>query len=624
MPTYEPGKIRIEILDAAGDPAADGPLVTIQSLDRSRELDRIGGISFTVPASDPRTQYIQAGRHYKVYHADLGYLGEFIHKSDSVAPGEKPTLRVEADDLLVELRHVSTLFNRQYDNQYLGAIVTSLLGLVSGWSGGTVDNVGYTTVEFQGESVLSAIVSLAKGGGAHYRMSSTARNLDFGEFGADSGVRLVGAPELSNRLGDAAELAIIDSISILEEGSGIINKLIPVGAGQGESKITLKWVQNEDVSYPVQTDTNPDGSTYYYIEDSTSQSAYGTIEGIYKRNDIRPLSNALGDLQNAADALYNAALSFLLDHKDPDTSYRISVQKLQSEVLPGETVRVVYRGMVEYEGSPYKYVDIDTDLTVLSITDKFGDDGSIQSSLEVSASGVRPVSDTGLVAEMHRDLQVVRGQIQPNMAYNKAGPYSEEIAVGNDVTIDFRIGAEVLFLHNCKLRFSTRPLRATATGAEAVTTHTHNSIVINRVTTASLTSNDKELWFHQNDEDIKFNSEDAGPSTHTKTSSGGGAHSHNMNYGIFDDSNYPQGIEIHINGTDRTSALGGTWAGSNAAVDVEVDISEYLKDGNGDVIQQTHEIVFKATGSGAGGSTNQGVIFAQIDALVTVQAIAVS
>jgi hypothetical protein len=96
-------------------------------------------------------------------------------------------------------------------------------------------------------------------------------------------------------------------------------------------------------------------------------------------------------------------------------------------------------------------------------------------------------------------------------------------------------------------------------------------------------------------------------------------HTHPMNYGVFEDSHYPQNISIYINGVDRTLALGGPWAPTDAAVEVEVDITEYLVNAVGG-LRQTHEIRFMVTG----GTNNQGSIDMQVDMLCTIQAIAVA
>jgi hypothetical protein len=648
---YDPGLIRIDITDAGGTRYGGGPLTTVLSLSRERKLDRIGEIRFPVPATDPRSAYLQIGRRYHIYHRILGDLGEFIHRDSALRPGQHPVLEIIADDLTRELAGVNCLFNRQFSNNYLGTIVTTLLELVAGWSAGTMENVGYTTVEFRGESVLNAIVELANSGGAHFRLGIVARTLDFGLFGSASGIRCVGADIIDPAMEDADELAIISSIEIASEGAGIVNRLIPFGAGEGESQLSLRWTTIADPSYPVHSGSNPDGSTYYYIEDVTSQAAYGLVVYPLVRSDIRPLTNSDVDMTNAANALYNAALAALLARKDPQVSYRMQVKKLVGSLRPGETVCVVYRGVVTHEGVAYKWLDLNSDLTVLSIKDNFAADGSITHELEVSASGLRPMDDTGIVTQMQRDMIVLQQHVQPSMTYHKVGPYERELAPSFDVQIPVRIGSEVLLLHHALLRFATKPLRATATGVASGGGSTQTSESGGGGTSGS-SGNHRHVMFSYIDDEAdpmterEYNALDGsdnlvavalktnqGTSLHTAGQASDHSHSlpahthnvtipshsHGLQYGIYDDTHYPQNITLWIDGVDRTAALGGPWALSDAAVGIEVEISTYLNNAAGG-LRQTHTITFKCSS----GSNNRGVIDAQVDMLCTIQAIAVT
>ena len=558
-------------------------------------------------------------------------------------------MEVQANDLLQEMVAANCLFNREYSNQYLGTIVTNLLTLVSSWSGGSVANVGYTSTEFQGESVLNAIMNLAQGGNAHFRMGTTPRTLDFGTFGAASGVRCVGVDVLGPELEDNGDLAIISGIAITEEGSPVVNRLIAFGAGDGEAQLNLSWATVTDPSYPVLNALNPDGSSYYYIEDAASQSSYGLVVAPYIRSDIRPLSNSDTDLTNAGNALYQVALAALLRIKDPVTTYSLTVAKLRETVLPGETVQVVFRGMATYDGTPYKYVDLDADMIVLSVKDTFGADGQITHALEVSASGFRASSDSGVVTQMHRDIEVIKARVQPSMSYNKVGPFRGDLVEsGYDAVMDVRIGAEVLLLNHAKLRFSTTPFRVRSGSVASGGGSTQSRASGGGSTQSSASGGGGSSGASGNHDHVMFSYQDDTPpattereyqcvgdvsayvylalktdqaeslktsgmsATHTHTVPAHThqvtvpahthqvtipAHTHPMNYGVFEDSHYPQNISIYINGVDRTTALGGPWALTDAAVNVELDITEYLVDAVGG-LRQTHEIKFAVSGVG--------------------------
>jgi hypothetical protein len=621
MPKYESGLIRVDMFQN-GVPVGGGPLVTLQNLSVTNTLDKMGEYSFPVPSTDPRTASIGIGTNYKFYHKKFGFLGEGLHRETRITPGDEPITEVFADFLTKELTYEWVSFNRQYENQYLGTIATDLISLVPGWSAGTIENVGFTTLEFQGESVLNAIVQLAKNASTHFRMPNLSqRKLDFGDFGNASGVRCINVNEANKKLETTQNTAIIERLTILEEGD-IINYLVPVASGQGESQITLEWVTTTDPSYPVLTGINPDGSNFYYIEDTTSQTTYNrTVKKVYRRNDIRPLSNDTVDLNNAANALYNAAVSFLKKNKDPATSYRLSINYINAPFNVGDTVRVIYRGLSYHDSNgflaTYKYVDVDAELVVLSATADFRDNGQVRMNLEVSSNGIQPVSDASFVADMNRDIDIVRGNVQPSASTNTVSSLNQ-VEPGRDMEIPIRIKEHVLLLNEAILRFDTRPLRATVLGAVS-DDHDHTSLVFNRVDPATLGVNDKEVFIHQNDGDVKFPSLDPGPSTIAKTSSAYG-HSHDPIYGIFDDAHYPQNIRVWFNGVDISVPLGGPWAATDSPVDIDdLNITEYFKDGGGNLIKQVHQLKFTVEGGLVG--ENKGSIFAEVDMLQTIQPI---
>ena len=79
--------------------------------------------------------------------------------------------------------------------------------------------------------------------------------------------------------------------------------------------------------------------------------------------------------------------------------------------------------------------------------------------------------------------------------------------------------------------------------------------------------------------------------THTVTIA---AHNHTLSYGIFDDSTPSNpAITLTINGTDRTSALGGPW--NTVGSEVELDVTTYLQDANGHPLRQSNTLVFGAS-----------------------------
>lgn len=656
--------IRIDVLDAGDNKIGAGPLTSVERVTIRRSLDKMGGCDFPVMAIDPKTTVIGAGRKYRIFHAEFGLLGTFRHASQSLAAGsDKPALSVKADDRLIELAQKSGYFRRAYNYMAVESVVNSLLA-VAGWAAGSVEaGIGNTTVSYEGESIFEALDVLRDRWGVHFRLGSVERTLDFGNFGDDSGIRLIRPESVPRELANNGDVALITGLEIVEESEAIVNRLIPVGAGAGTTQLTLQYANSTHPSYPIRSGANGDGSAFYYIEDTASQAAYGLVERPFERSDIRPLTNSTPDLQNAANALYRAALAGLLKWASPRTYYKVSVTKLDPRRLrPGDKVRIVFRGIAHYQGRPYKWVDVDDLLWVMDIEESYGADGKQAIRLEVATTGDRRTSDGDILAKLTRDVSVFKTHVQPNLTHSPTGPYVKRMDSSKLATFNVRLKEEVLAINRAILRFQTAPLRSsviavaasgstlgsTAAGGGGTQTsssgggstqsstsqgnHSHSISVFGGSASVSY-----DVYWDGNNNRFHLPSVGSGQAG-AQTSSSGGSHSHSVNipshthnidlpthsheitvpahghamsYGLFEDTVYPQSIRVSINGTDRTAALGGPWATGGGAVDVEKDITPYLNRG------QDNTVSFSC-GSG------RGEVTCLVECLLTIQAIVVT
>ena len=460
---------RIDVLDANDNVVGDGPLTAVEQVRVRRSLDRVGGADIVLMATDRKTSVVGAGRKYRVVHSRYGTLGTFLHASQERAAGsDQPKLNLKTYDQLIELARKNVYFRRNFDDAAVDSVVSTLIGLASGWSAGEIETgIGNTTVSYEGESVFEALDMMRDRWGRHFRLNGT-QALDFGSFGDDSGLRLIRPESVPREMEHNNDAAFVTSLEILEEAEAVINRLIPVGAGAGTTQLTLEHVTGEDASYPVQSGLNADGSSYYYIEDTTSQGLYGTIERVFERPDIRPLTNATVNLENAANALYRAALSALLRWKDVRTTYQVSATKLDPSLLkPGDQVRLFYRGIAQRDGLPYKWVDVDEDLWVLDIEEAYDSSGRQAARLTVATSSDRRTADQDILAGLMRDTKVWKTHVQPNLTHSPVGPYVKRIDMNNTATFNVRLKEEVLAVNRVIVRFITNPLRASVSASSA-------------------------------------------------------------------------------------------------------------------------------------------------------------
>jgi hypothetical protein len=630
---------RIDILDASGNLLGPGPIVTATQLNDTRRLDKIGEASFVMPAGDPRTEYITSGVQFDIYDEVDGYLGRFLFKDKQIQETKgQALLVVNAYDRLRELSRATVGFRRTYNNEAVDSVIADLIGVLSGWAVDVEAGIGNTTVSYEGESPLVAIDELRDRWGRHYRLQPPAL-LEFGAFGETAPVRLTRLRgQIQTAIAQHPEVALVNSISLVEESEEIYNSIIPLGFGQGVSQLTI---ENATLgTYTVLSAQNQDGSFYYYIEDNASVAAYGRRVRVLTFPQIRPITNSPANLENAANALKLTAEAYIGKHLEPRIEYSVDVRGLRKAVKVGQKIRLQYRGMVEN----YKYIDVDQDFWIMDITrSRNASTGDRTASISITNVDARRTADSDVVLGVIHDLRSLKVHIPATLSYSPIGPYVKRIkgdaTPANRVNPEFsvRIKEEVLRLNYAILRFVTSPLKSSASGAasgggstETTTSTPHEHLILRsqdgtalqgplntrRFTILDQTSG---LLYHfdaQSDVSASaqfFETQPGGSHTHQVTIP---PHTHNLNYDIFADTVHPQGIGVEINGVDVTAQLGGPWASSNAAVDVEVDITDILLNATGG-FQQNHTVTFYA-------ASGRGEIQFGVDMLVTIQPIAVT
>ncbi len=646
---------RIDVLDASNNVLGDGPLTHVLGVRNTARLDAIGEAIFALPAADPRGALIVAGRKFDIYVVDdpnvgARKLGRYRYRSKELSEqGGQAVLSVQCWDALRDLTKMTTGFRRTYVNQAVDVVVEDLVSVVGGWTVVADTAIGNTTVSFEGESPLVAVDALRDRWNKHYRLGDGDFTLEFGAFGDDSGVRLVDLRgQEQTRLAMRPEIAFVERIRLVEEADEIFNVVIPLGAGQGVSQLTIE--QATLGSYTVQTGTNADGSTYYYIKDTASVAAYEESQKVLTFPQIRPITNSDENIVNAANALKLSAEAYIARHLAPRVTYEVSVRALRQGVKPGDTVHLQYRGVVE----GYGYIDVDGDFYVMDITYDRQADGTRSVGMVIASIAERRTSDTDVVLEVMHDIRALKVHVPITIAYSPVGPYVQRIDSVTDAEFTVRIGEEVLALNYAKLRLKTTPLKSSvqaaasgggsnatsASGGSATPTSSsggsHRHLMFDFVSSIAgafsnrkfqamanaggLGVNETNLETASTDDLYTYSADGAHDHTvsvpahtHDVTIP---AHTHDLTYGIFEDSTYPQTIRLFINGTDRSAELGGPWAPTNAALGLEVDITTYLADAIGG-LRQNHRVVFTC---GAG----RGEIEAEIDMLVTIQPIAVS
>ncbi len=357
---------RIDILDASGNKVGDGPLKNIIQVDDTRILDKLGMLTFVIPASDPKAQFIAAGRSFDVFDEVDGYLGRFLfNKMNFLDQAGRSLLIVQTWSILKELVYFISGFAREYAASQVETIIDDLVTDVSGWTTSTGTNLGTANVTYQGQTIYQAVEELAKRWGLHFRLGSGTRVLEFDAFGVlNNNVRFTNLSGQSTDF-DGTKTAVIKSIKKMIATDEVYNRVIAVGAGNGAAQLVLLDTEVGDF-FTVTSRTRTNGQDETFIEDVASQTQFGVREVVLIFDQVRPIANTDTAKTQAQTELLKNAERWLNRYKDAREQFdNLLVYGLETDVNVGEMVNVRYKGFDENNDL---YLDVDDDFWVMQVT----------------------------------------------------------------------------------------------------------------------------------------------------------------------------------------------------------------------------------------------------------------
>lgn len=610
------GAIWVDVLDSPWNVNL-GRIKTLTDLRFTRSLDGAGRFSFSLPLTDDKAQsLLQVERRIVAYTLDgngngIREVGRGIITKLGVSAGASGWSRtVDGVDQLHELKRLTTGLARTYNNQTIANIGASLIAEAGAWSfSSTVTD--QTIARYDGESILKAFQMLAEHSGNHIRLDGN-RTIELGSFGSASGIRAINRQRIPQEAYGNDNICFIESFREEKDSGTMFNWLLPIMSGMGEAAVGLEF-STRTSPYTIQTMTGFDFTTRSFIADSTSIATYGQIERIAKFTQIAPLSNSAAALELAANALYDASVAQLERYKDPQEVYSMTVRKVWGTTIkPGDKIYVRYKGFVTNEaGDVVNFVDVDDEFWILDVTERFGVEGTAVD-LKISSIDRRELS-TAEVIVGKLDSMIVDGlRVEPY--FSRDGFVDKfEIDSTHDAVFNLDFTDAVQRAVRVRMRVITLPFRATAQSTEATAT----PIKFAGVALGAPTS--KLYWRKFNLYDgtamrthAILSPEETAEDTFETRPGVDDTHTHDMVYGIVDDTEFPADMTITINGTDRTLALEGsaTIAGGSA-LDETYDITEYLN-------ANANNTVVIGCGSG------QGLVKVIIENYLVIQTIRVS
>lgn len=616
-------KIWIDVEDASGNRLGDGPVYAVKSATITRALDGAGSFNISASGGDYRALTLLTNeRRIKIYVDDvagLRLLGQgIIRKRDLTDSPSGIELKISGPDVIDELKRRSVLLARIYNQQTVATIANSLIALVPGWTVTVDAGIASEVVDarYDGVSVLKAFQDLAKRYSYHLRLGATYRNLEISPFGVSNGLRMSRVEVVTSETIANLNLLMVQNISTGRNSEDLCNWILPIGAGEGESALTLQY-SNRTTPYTIQTTTGPDGRTLYFLSDATSITTYGEIRKTGQFKEIAPLSNSEADIMNAANALYDAAAEYLTRTKVVQETYSVTVKNVQQTIYPGDKIHIDYKAQISSESGEIDYMNIRDDFYLLSVRESVSGGGT---SVAMEVSNVDRAEEDVATTVMNSIESIELRGLKPSVASStRSYVYDREIAPSYNATVPVEFTDATLYVQRIRMRLKTSPFRATATatagGGGTTSTsagggdHNHRIAVLTTITGFPATtinpfymrsssggsligvkmdvSNAQDLWTEQS----------SGSHTHDITIPD---HTHTLAFGITDDTATPIGITLWVNGQNKTLELTGSSllapSGGNLDIVADAGILTNLITAAAGGLRQVHQIEVRCNG----------------------------
>ena len=380
-----------------------------------------------------------------------------------------PVLKISGFGLDKELQEASVLLNRSFNGATETQVVDELLDCAeTSWSIGTIDGViDQVYYRYDGGQAYNGILKLAEVVNKHIRRTTlTGRQLDFSSFGVDSGVKLMNAEAVSPVI--TPGFAIVDKITVDEDYTNIINRIIPVGAGEGNNLFTLQW-STRSTPYAIQSLTGPGGELLYYIEDSASVTAHGRSTKVVTFKDVMPIANSPLAFENASNAVYDLAATHMSRVKDPVKQYAVDAYNIPASFRAGDTLQLIYKGIAYDQDGTRIYLDVNQQVICLERTRSKDGFGVETSRLNLSTVDAYRMSDQEIIVGALETLLAFK--VSPKFYTFQAhhGTRREPIQFTSSRWFDYPIiyDAEVSYLLKCIVSVTPVALKSNVSDASA-------------------------------------------------------------------------------------------------------------------------------------------------------------
>lgn len=411
------GQIRIDVYSNAGAKVSQLPLYPI-ACKYSVILDEIGAFQFAVRATELSTVSLALAQQVWIHHEGEGFVFKgYVGRIETLVDVDDSKITVVSGDSVArEMVWGNTLLNLTYQGQPLSTVIDDLTDLAPPWGIGTIKAGTSTDLKFRGVSAWKAMLIAAEYNVCHVREDSVTHTVDVDVFGVVNNLLLTNFAAISPvhlNEADATKRAFpITNLKVLAHETDVWNRIIGLGGGENLNELTLQHSTGAGIS----SATGPDGETYYYMRDATSETAYGIRTRVKKWEKIYPITNDDTGHLNAANALHGAVSTAIARMKDPLTTYEVQCAGMKHFIAGtttpylevGDKLSVLYQGIVEDVSGRRSWLNIDADLWLMGFEREWDERGNDLWNMELSTVDRHPVDDDALIGSVVDEVSGIK------------------------------------------------------------------------------------------------------------------------------------------------------------------------------------------------------------------------
>ena len=487
-----------------------GPINTIISWQQTVRVNRAGEFEFRMLAEDDQASnivslntvkcfaFVRGGYNSStstIFNDKFLYIGGGIIQNitTEIDDDGKAVLVVSGQDWLGELSWVSmdrTFFDgtNTDPSTSISVITASQAALIkmsspqNSWSSSAGASPAYDTLygRYAYDNVLQAHIKLAELSGAYFVLSDF-RTIRWEPSFASTDMRAV---QVDGNSDVSPDTVIIRRVTAIKNSQDFATRVIPFGAGNGDSRLTMVPSTIAAPSGYAIVNSSVSGQ-YKGIRNSTTESTYGIHTHVVQWPEVVPESNTTTAIEKAADQLYYLALDYLKKNEQIISHYDIELTKSLVTVRDGAEVllRPLHKIRVQYS-DPDQLINIDESLNILEATHLLNADGLQTTRILVGTVGRYPATNTEVTVERLSDAETykVASQVLPNthtLTFSKP--------IGRDQTpvteIRFRLGSDVVQVYSVIFDFYIEKMVSTVDSVTATSNttgdHTHTNTAHN-------------------------------------------------------------------------------------------------------------------------------------------------